>query len=247
MADQNFGKKKRSLRNLLLDRRFQLKYASVIALTGGVIFAVMGWLFFDKVRENSQLAAIDDMAAAAPPASAPSVKIEREPMVPPDAPATAADADFSFQQALMERLEKEDDPILWRLAAFWLILVAALFVVGILATHRIVGPIYVVDMYVRKIMAGEPVRPRALRRGDEFQALFLRVNEMAHRLRDERTHDIAVLETCMQRLRARLDTIGDGQVGARDLAHWLEEDLSGVRDLADGKRRYIGEGDAGAN
>ena len=58
------GPRKRSYRNFLLDRRFQLKYATLIALTGGVIFGVMAMLFFDKVKENSDLAAIDAAAAA---------------------------------------------------------------------------------------------------------------------------------------------------------------------------------------
>lgn len=247
MAEKKYGTK-RSMKNLLLDRRFQLKYSVAIALTGGVIFAVMGWLFYDKVRENSQLAAIDELAVAAPapPAAAPKIEIERQPVVDPGAEAPVPDLPepAAFEQQLLERLEQEDDPILWSLGGFWVALVVALFLVGILATHRIVGPIFVVDTYVRRIMNGEPVRPRALRRGDEFQGLFARVNEMARRLRDERAHDLSVMESARERLRARLDTMGEGTVDAATVARWLDEDLSGVRELAEEKRRYVEATDA---
>jgi len=253
------GKSKRSIRNFLLDPRFQLKYASVIALTGGLIFAVMAWLFFDKVRENSQLAAIDAAVGAAParpaprPAAAP-VKIDRQPIrlqaepIQPAGGAAAApgvvesplEGDEAFRKELADQLEREDEPIVWWLGGFLVLLVSLLFLIGILATHRIVGPIYVVDLCVRKIMSGEPVRKRALRRGDEFRDLFQRVNDMGVALAEERRADAQRVERALSDLQARADGL-EGEVSAEVLRGWLEETLAPAREVVAEKRSYLAD------
>jgi hypothetical protein len=250
------GKRKRSFKNFMLDPRFQLKYAVAISLTGGLIFAVMGWFFFDKVRENSQLAAIDLAAAAAPAPSTPvvqldvqPVKIETERLKMPGDPVAAPGAvpapvppaqpdDAAFQRELQSQLERSDAPILWWLAGSLLLLMFLLFLIGVLATHRIVGPIYVVDMYLQKIMAGEPVRQRALRKGDEFQALFDHVNQMAAALTDERRSDVERVDRAVTMLTARVDSL-DGPVTREQLRAWLEDCLAPAREMVAEKRRYV--------
>ncbi len=238
-------KPKRKLRNFLLDPRFQLKYAVIIALVGGVIFGVMAWLFFDKTRENTQLAVLDEVAARAPAAKkaappGPKFTVETESLAPAaEAPADEPPPADAFEKELARRLEAEDTSTLWTLVGFCLLLVALLFVVGILATHRIVGPIYVVDLYVQKIMRGEPVRPRPLRRGDEFQALFQRVNDMAGTLREQRAEDVRRVDEALHLLQARLETLGEGQVSAAQMKVWLEDDLTPIRDMAEEKRAYV--------
>ncbi len=240
---------KRSFKNFLLDPGFQLKYAILIALSGGVIFGSMAWLFYDQVRENSQLVALDALAAqaAAQPAAVPvdpgkpTIKIDSQPLKmvdpkPASKPAKAADQEF--ESLLKEGLAAEDTPLLWTLSGFMVLLVVALFLIGILATHRIVGPIYVVDIYVRKIMNGEPVRPRPLRRGDEFQSLFIRVNEMATRLRQDRLDEIAAIEKATAALRAHAEGAGDERMLA-----WVEEDLEPIKALVAAKQEYL-EGSA---
>ncbi len=247
---------KRRLRNFVLDRGFQLKYSFIIAGLGGLIFGVMAWLFFEKVRENTQLAVIEEVTARAPaPDATPptTVVITSEALVPPDGAAMPAkrtgspDAatDRDFEALLKSRLEAEDAWTLWTLGGFCLLLVALLFVVGILATHRIVGPIYVVDLYVQRIMRGQPVRARALRRGDEFQTLFQRVNDMATALLDERKADLARADEALSLLAARVDGLGEGTVSGDQLAGWYQEDLATLRALADEKRAYVTEVEKG--
>lgn len=261
------GNRKRSFKNFLLDPRFQLKYATLIALTGGLIFGVMAWFFFDKVRENSQLAAIDIAALQSPPPAptdapevkapgvAPKVKIDRqpvqinaEPLKMEADPAPVGEAvgpvpppsDVDFHKELRDQLDKQDAPILWWLAGSLLVLVTALFLIGILATHRIVGPIYVVNMYVRKIMAGEPVRQRALRKGDEFQQLFDDVNEMAAALTDERRNDVERVERALTMLTARVEGL-EGEITRAQLLAWLDDCLASAREMVEEKRRYVAD------
>ena len=213
--------RKRRLRNFLLDPRFQLKYALLIALTGGALFGVMGGLFYAQVRVTTELAALDHLAVRAPtpvpsapekaapdPAPAPSgVQIDSEPIevvgrdsAPTEAPVVEGDQG-AFENELENRLAEGDSKLLWRLVICWLVLVVMLFVLGILVTHRIVGPLYVVDRYLGRIIAGEPVRFRPLRKGDEFQALFERVKELANQLDRERAEDVSTIEAALTAVR----------------------------------------------
>lgn len=213
--------RKRRLRNFLLDPAFQLKYALLIALTGGALFGVMGGLFYAQVRVNTEIAALDHLAVrsapkapAAPttekpaPAPAPSgIQIDSEPIevvghdtATVDGPAVEGDQG-AFEAELERRLAEGDSRLMWRLVICWLVLVVMLFVLGILVTHRIVGPLYVVDRYLGRIIAGEPVRFRPLRKGDEFQALFERVKELAGQLDRERAEDVSTIEAALDAVR----------------------------------------------
>ena len=267
------GQRNRSFKNFMLDPRFQLKYAVAIALAGGLIFAVMGFFFFDKVRENSQLAAIDLAASSAPApkpkvapkpppqpapkAEAPKIKLDLQPMKlegeplkpapapkPPEAAPSPAPTpppdDDAFQRELQSQLAQQDTSILWLLGGSLLLLVFLLFLIGVLATHRIIGPIYVVNMYVKKIMAGEPVRQRALRKGDEFQELFDNVNLMAAALTDERRADVERVDRALTMLTARVDSL-DGDVSKAQLRSWLEDCLAPAREVVAEKRRYMAD------
>jgi len=213
--------RKRRLRNFLLDPGFQLKYAALIALTGGLLFGVMGGLFYAQVRVNTEIAALDRIGGRAAPTTDPTpearpeaptpeptgVKIESETIevvgqeTPPPAEPSAAGDQGAFEAELEQRLAEGDSRLLWRLVICWLVLVVMLFLLGILVTHRIVGPLYVVDRYLGRIIAGEPMHFRPLRKGDEFQDLFVRVQELAGQLDGERAHDVSTIEAALIAIR----------------------------------------------
>lgn len=213
--------RKRRLRNFLLDPGFQLKYAALIALTGGVVFGVMGGLFYAQVRVSTEIAALDRVArapvaptptpgaeAAPPPVAPPAgLQVEAQPIevvgdpVPPSA-EPLPDDQGAFDAELADRLAEDDGRLRMKLVVSWVVLVTALFALGILATHRIVGPLYVVDRYLARIIAGEPVRFRPLRKGDEFQELFERVQELAAQLDRERAEDVRAIDDALRAIRA---------------------------------------------
>ena len=253
---QDSPARKRRLRNFLLDPRFQLKYATLIALTGGVVFAVMGGLFFTQVRVSTTLAAIDQASVRAgerPPAArpaptgdaakggdAPVIQIEKEAvetveLPPARAPLpTPAGGDGAFEEELADRLAAEDNQLLWKLVACWAVLVVMLFMLGILVTHRIVGPLYVVDRQLARIIAGEAVRPRALRRGDEFVALFERVNALATQLEGDVARRREVVASARAALRARMAE-HSGALTAEQVEGWLGEILGPVEAAVGGQ------------
>ncbi len=203
---------KRSLRNLLLDRRFQLKYTLAIVLAGGVLFGTMEAFFYDEVRQNSELAFVENSELAL--------------------------ADPAFAADMQAQLLAEDRKVLLVLVGFWLALVSTLFVVGILATHRIVGPLYVMDRYIRRIKDGRAVHARPLRRGDEFQNLYNHINEMAETLRADRTAEVEALQRVLNRAEVRLEALRARPDGA-DLAAALDEDLAPIRALIEKKRGWL--------
>lgn len=241
---------KRRLRNFLLDPRFQLKYASLIALTGGLVFGVMGGLFYSQVRVSSELTAIDEtrvQPVAVPAANsdptpnegAPSgVVIEAELIepvgdLPP--PVEPTPTDGGFEAELAAQLAEDDASLMWTLVGSWVVLVLMLFVLGILVTHRIVGPLYVVDRNLARLMAGEPVRPRPLRRGDEFVALFERVAALGLRWETARTEEKALIEEAIDALRSKIEAAGDEPVEPAAVAGWVDEALAPLMELAASK------------
>ncbi len=238
------GNRKRSLKNFLLRPGFQLKYSLFIAITGGLVFGVMAALFFDKVRENSQLAAIDVAVAVAPPgpgAATPSpVVIGGEPLAPPgeSAAPTKVPGDDAFARELAEQLRHEDQSVLWLLGVFSVALVLTLFLVGILATHRIVGPIHVVERMIEQVMAGQPITKRKLRRGDEFVDLFNQVNQLAEALTDERRHDVERVDRALQALQVKVAKM-TGVVDREELRSWIDEALAPAREIVEEKRSYV--------
>lgn len=177
------SRKQRSWRRLLLRPRFQLKYALVVALIGGVIFALLGLSFYSEIVSNSVLASQH-----------------------PD-PAVA--------EILREELAREDRKVLWALIAACAGLVASLLLVGIFFTHRMVGPIHVMERLVEEIAAGDAPPQRKLRRGDEFQGLHNRLMALADHLSERGRHEATVLEQCLQGLEK--GEVGPARASLEDL------------------------------
>jgi hypothetical protein len=70
------------------------------------------------------------------------------------------------------------------LALTVVVLLPLMIAVGILATHRIAGPIYRFETYLGQVARGEDVGPCRLRKGDELQELCQRINEAVTALRE---------------------------------------------------------------
>ena len=204
------GRQQRSVRNFLLNPGFQLKYAGLIAICGGIIFGVMAWMFFDKVRENSELLSVEAVA------------VERA-VIP-----AALNTDSPFEAELASRLAHEDAPMRWTLLGFCVLLVGLLFIVGIFVTHRIVGPLHVVENTIQRVIERRPVGARRLRQGDEFAPLFHRVNELVETIQVERANDADVLAKAIRAMRTHSGRLG-----------WLEEIIEPIEEMVEAKRHNL--------
>lgn len=60
------------------------------------------------------------------------------------------------------------------------------FAVGVLATHRIAGPVYRFEQYLQGVIRGDQLGPCKLRKGDELQELCELINQATEPLRQRR-------------------------------------------------------------
>jgi hypothetical protein len=115
------------------------------------------------------------------------------------AQATALLAPDPETRALLER---SDRMLLGVLAGIAALLAAALALLGVVITHRVAGPVFVMGHYLKVISEGRYPRMRTLRRSDElrhFFGVFLDAVEVLKR-RDRRHAE--VLEDAAHRMRA---------------------------------------------
>jgi methyl-accepting chemotaxis protein len=87
--------------------------------------------------------------------------------------------------------------ILVTLVIVFLVLAA----VGIVVTHKVVGPIYRMKMLVGKIDGDHLLLQGQLRKGDELQDLFEEVQRMLDRLRDHQQSEVSTLGGLLTRIK----------------------------------------------
>jgi hypothetical protein len=151
-------------RRYLLDRRFQLKYALVMALAGLAVATVFGlWVHQAHAQATALLA--------------------------PD-PETRA------------LLERSDRVLLAVLGGIALLLGAALGLLGVVITHRVAGPVFVMGHYLRVISEGRFPRMRTLRGSDELRPFFQTFLDAVETLKRRERRHAEVLEDAAHRMRA---------------------------------------------
>ena len=65
-----------------------------------------------------------------------------------------------------------------------LLLLPATFAVGLLVTHRLIGPIYRFEKYLAQVIAGETREPCRIRKGDELVELCDLINRATEPVRE---------------------------------------------------------------
>jgi hypothetical protein len=218
------GAHKRSVRNYLLDSRFQLKYAGFLVMVAIVISAVMGVVLYETtgavVTESSALV---DESRKVSEVSRMNVKD-----FAPDSPellsefnreADAHDKLISEQQAsLIRRQQRMIESLVGSLA----LMVVLIGMLGILFTHKVAGPVYKMSRLLKLVGDGQLQVAASLRRGDELQTFFDTFTLMVASLRDREKGKLEQVEKAL----AALD---------RDAKDEAVAALSGVRDTM--KRR----------
>ena len=81
----------------------------------------------------------------------------------------------------------------------WLTLIAvvgtsvALGLFGLVFTHRVAGPVHVMNLYVEALAAGHYPRLRPLRKYDELKKFFDRFSQAVERIRDREADEAQTL------------------------------------------------------
>jgi nitrogen fixation/metabolism regulation signal transduction histidine kinase len=91
------------------------------------------------------------------------------------------------QGNLPPELVAQTGTLIWLMAGISLLMAVALAILGVMLTHRVAGPIYVMSQYVSLLAQGRYPVMRPLRRSDELKDFFERFQSAieALRLRDE--------------------------------------------------------------
>ncbi len=172
-------KYQRSIRNYLLNLRYQLKYTLTIVGISLVLTGSLGWVVMSKAHEatrNQQEA---------------SRVVQVRAMDSTDEMAQQLKAQFEKNDAVFEHNDK-----VMRLAliGFGLLLVVVLGIYGIVMTHKVAGPLYKVSLHLDKIRDGKLGVVYNLRKGDELVDFFEHFKNAHDALRARTMADIALLD-----------------------------------------------------
>jgi hypothetical protein len=114
------------------------------------------------------------------------------------AQATALLSPDAEMRALVAR---SDRFLLGAFAAIALLLAAALGLLGVVVTHRVAGPVFVMGHYLRVLADGRFPRMRTLRKSDELKEFFRTFLEAVERMKSREARHAAVLEDAVARMR----------------------------------------------
>ena len=104
--------------------------------------------------------------------------------------------------AIRPLIEASDRNLLVIFAGIAALMAAALGLVGILITHRVAGPIFVMGHYMSVLAQGRFPRMRTLRQRDELKSFFQTFIEAVSALKQREARHATVLEEAVERMRA---------------------------------------------
>jgi len=155
---------KRKVRNYLLDVGLQLRYTATIVVVAIFLTAGLGFKMYQATREISRIILFTGLAD----------------------PATA--------QELQAQFANSDRVVLWGIIGFGFVLILSISAVGILITHKVVGPLYKISSLFGRLRDNRiGLAPPGLRKGDELQDFYSSFREMHQAVRDRVIEDVRVL------------------------------------------------------
>jgi hypothetical protein len=99
-------------------------------------------------------------------------------------------------------VERSDRLLLGAFVVIALLLSAALGLLGVVITHRVAGPVFVMGHYLRVLADGRFPRMRTLRRSDELKLFFQTFLDSVEAMKLREAKHAAVLEDAVRRMRA---------------------------------------------
>jgi len=169
---------KRKVRNYLLDVGLQLRYTATIVVVAIFLTAGLGFKMYQATREVSRIILFTGLAD----------------------PATA--------QELQAQFANSDRVVLWGIIGFGFVLILSISAVGILITHKVVGPLYKISSFFGRVRDNRLApAPSGLRKGDELQEFYSSFREMHVAVRDRVIEDVRVLVQNRQHQVTRLSAL----------------------------------------
>jgi methyl-accepting chemotaxis protein len=170
------GAPKRQLRNYLLDRRFQLKYTSMVVGVTLVVASLLGAVAYSESKGQTE--ALQIQLAAQP---------DLDPQVAAHLDAFGKERDRQMLAGILAGIG---------------LLTLALGFTGIVITHKIIGPAYRIRKLLATVARGHLRVDGHLRKGDELQDVFGAFNDMVTTLRARQAEEIAQLDAALAKASA---------------------------------------------
>lgn len=208
----------RRKKSYLLDPRFQLKWTGYLVVVVVIVMTGLGFVIartagrasdtatiavrqaekaFEESRSNNILARRTVQLAGGENAALSAIMDESLGEV--DAQSEKNLADVRSKQSDIQR-DRTNLQLL--LVGAGLCLVVLLVVMGIMITHRIVGPVHKLKRMLRRVSTGRLMIEERLRRGDELEDLFDTFLQMTYSLRAMQTARLATLDGALRRAEA---------------------------------------------
>ena len=200
-------------RHYLIDARFQLKYTALLV---GVVVSVMVVLGVVIARigaasaENATYAAVQAEKALVESQTSSRVVRQSSLQAAADNPellklieeeTAVADAEAlkNLTEVRARRAKADEDrrDLNRVLGIGALVLVVLLSLMGVLITHRIVGPVFKIKRLLRQVGTGRLVVKERLRRGDELGDLFETFLQMTYSLKARDLERLATLNSAI--------------------------------------------------
>jgi nitrogen fixation/metabolism regulation signal transduction histidine kinase len=233
-------KYKRSIKNYLLDAKFQLKWTGRIIFVALAISGLMGVFLYQTSREvteqSQKVIAQGDALINESQKNSDLVKMQIKDQYA-DSPELAAtfnksadELDKQLQQkhaaleAQAAKTKSQQQTMMLSLVAGLTLLVLLIGLLGIYFTHKVVGPIYKMKMLLRQVGEGKLNFQGKLRKGDELQDFFEVFAGMVEKLKARQANEVDELEVAMAEAKAS---------GASDAA------IAKIRKVCDGMRAAL--------
>ena len=207
-------KYKRSIKNYLLDARFQLKWTGFIIIVALVVSAIMGVFLYrtssDVTRESQKVIEQGKELIKESQKNSDLVKMQIKdqyadtPELADTFNKSAKELDGQLQdrhKALLAQQQATLDQqrtMLMSLVAGLTLLVVLIGLLGIYFTHKVAGPVYKMKMLLRQVGDGKLTFHGKLRRGDELQDFFETFLKMVEQLRDRQAKEVALLDAAIE-------------------------------------------------
>jgi len=218
------------MKNLLIDKRFQLKYTLFVVGVSIAIFIVLGsfyfkerqiasrygWSYYQERQTSTEIMDINSILERHLP----------EGEDKSEAPPEGVDSDYaeSFNDELVGELENREEELaevedlksfdpkaagltgardtraLILMTVAVIILVVLLATAGIYLTHRVAGPMFALHRFMDAARAGNWQSIRPFRKGDEFVHLSTAFRELTDGIRSKHRDDIETLNSVIGEL-----------------------------------------------
>jgi TfoX/Sxy family transcriptional regulator of competence genes len=200
----------RKVSNMLVDTRFQLKYTAVVMLLALAIFSVLGWLYYNERRTSTELLDVGEA-------------FDRNLALPGDGETSdyVAESLKELEEEMEPEVATRDATVVYAMLGAVAFLVLFLAGAGIYVTHKMAGPLYALENFIRAVREGRWESVRHLRRGDEFRQVGEEFKALAETIRSRHGDELAALETLLAEHGEALPEAARKQL--EEMAAWKKE------------------------